>query len=58
MVRDLALEAGSRAHLVSLRRTAVARFSIDDAVRDEALDFGALKPVSPAVFRALEIPVL
>jgi tRNA pseudouridine55 synthase len=58
LARDLALEARSRAHLVSLRRTAVARFSIEDAVRDEALDFDALKPVSPAVFRALEIPVL
>jgi tRNA pseudouridine55 synthase len=58
LARDLALEAGSRAHLVSLRRAAVARFRVEDAVPHENLDTAALRPLSPGVFQALDLPVL
>ncbi|MDR0451808.1 MAG: tRNA pseudouridine(55) synthase TruB [Treponema sp.] len=58
LARDLALEAGSRAHLAGLRRTGVSLFRLEDAVLPENLSAGALKPISPAVFRALKLPVL
>jgi tRNA pseudouridine55 synthase len=58
LARDLALEAGSRAHLVSLERTGSALFRLEDAVDPENLDIGALKPVSPGIFQALGLAVL
>jgi tRNA pseudouridine55 synthase len=58
LARDLALEAGSRAHLVSLKRTGSALFRVEDAVDPDNLDVGALKPISPGVFQALGLPVL
>ena len=58
LARDLALEAGSRAHLVTLKRTGSALFRVEDAVDPENLDIGALKPISPGVFQALALPVL
>ena len=58
LARDLALEAGSRAHLVTLERTGSALFTLEDAVDPENLNTGALKPISPGIFRALKLPVL
>ncbi|MDR2785137.1 MAG: tRNA pseudouridine(55) synthase TruB [Treponema sp.] len=58
LARDIALEAGSRAHLVTLQRTGSALFRLEDAVEPENLDIGALKPISPGIFQALGLPVL
>jgi tRNA pseudouridine55 synthase len=58
LARDLALEAGSRAHLVTLERTGSALFRLEDAVEPENLNAGALKPISPGIFQALRLPVL
>ncbi|MDR3335649.1 MAG: tRNA pseudouridine(55) synthase TruB [Treponema sp.] len=52
LARDIALEAGSRGHLASLKRTRVAGFTLEDASNFE------LKPISPEVFNALGLPVL
>jgi tRNA pseudouridine55 synthase len=54
LARDIALAAGSRAHLASLLRAKVAGFSLEDA-----LDSGAplaLRPIDKTVFTALGIP--
>jgi tRNA pseudouridine55 synthase len=58
LARDLALEAGSRAHLVTLERTGSALFKLEDAVDPENLNAGALRPISPGIFQALKLPVL
>ncbi|MDR3160470.1 MAG: tRNA pseudouridine(55) synthase TruB [Spirochaetaceae bacterium] len=58
LARDIALEAGSRAHLVSLERTGSALFRLEDAVAPENLDIGALKPISSGIFRALGLAVV
>jgi tRNA pseudouridine55 synthase len=60
LARDIALAAGTRAHLVKLHRTRVGGFSVSGAavpgdMGAEALK-AALKPISAAVFDALEIP--
>jgi tRNA pseudouridine55 synthase len=56
LARDLGRGAGSRAHLVRLRRTAVGPFSVDEAVSPEAYDperhtlpAGLVLPRLPAV---------
>jgi tRNA pseudouridine55 synthase len=57
LARDIALACGSRAHLRELRRTAVAGFSVEDALSPE--DPGvqaALRPLDRAFFEALGIP--
>ncbi len=38
LARDIALAAGSRAHLKELRRTSVSAFSVDDAVHPDLFD--------------------
>ncbi|MDR1353739.1 MAG: tRNA pseudouridine(55) synthase TruB [Treponema sp.] len=58
LARDLALEAGSRAHLSNLKRTGISLFRLEDAVLPENLSEDVLKPISPAVFQALKLPVL
>jgi tRNA pseudouridine55 synthase len=55
LARDIALAAGSRAHLASLVRTHVARFSLADAVDSENIA-GAMRPIDKNVFAALGIP--
>ncbi|MCL2191173.1 MAG: tRNA pseudouridine(55) synthase TruB [Treponema sp.] len=56
LARDIALAAGSRAHLAGLLRTRVARFGLEDAVSPEA---GVVpRPVDRAVFDALGLPCL
>jgi tRNA pseudouridine55 synthase len=49
LARDIALAAGSRAHLTTLRRLTVAGFSVADAG-------GMLRPIDRAFFDALGIP--
>jgi tRNA pseudouridine55 synthase len=65
LVRDLALAAGSRAHLIALRRTGVAGFRVEDALdlpprADPAeaapLIHAALRRPDASVFDALGIP--
>jgi tRNA pseudouridine55 synthase len=58
LARDIALAAGSRAHLAALVRTRIGGFSLEEAVdSDEAGSFArALKPLSPALFDAVSIP--
>jgi tRNA pseudouridine55 synthase len=61
LARDIALAAGSRAHLTALVRTRVAGFSLEDAVAADAIS-GAVSagslpgPIDTAVFDALALP--
>lgn len=57
LARDIALAVSSRAHLVSLIRTSVGKFSLDNAVSpvQGASLTEALKPVDPELFAALDI---
>jgi len=57
LARDIALAAGSRAHLASLRRTRIGGFRLEDAVdSDEANLTEALRPLDRALFQALSLP--
>jgi tRNA pseudouridine55 synthase len=60
LARDIALAAGSRAHLSALVRTRVAGFSLEDAVTvDESAEnpvHSCLKPIDKTVFNSLGIP--
>jgi tRNA pseudouridine55 synthase len=63
LARDIALAAGSRAHLTSLVRTQVAGFRLEDAVtvnREQGAGSGEgeclLRPVDKDVISALELP--
>jgi tRNA pseudouridine55 synthase len=57
LARDIALAAGSRAHLSALVRSRVAGFDIADAVPMDSPDLAsALRPVGPETFEALGIP--
>ncbi|MDR0670442.1 MAG: tRNA pseudouridine(55) synthase TruB [Treponema sp.] len=61
LARDIALAAGSRAHLAELRRLAVAGFSVDGALppdSDPGRYRGALRPVDRTLFETLGIPRL
>jgi tRNA pseudouridine55 synthase len=61
LARDLALAAGSRAHLVELRRLAVAGFSVEGALPPDCeagLYREALGPPDRAFFEGLGIPRL
>jgi tRNA pseudouridine55 synthase len=55
LARDLAGAAGSRGRLLSLTRTAIGGFSLDDAVPPEG---AALRPIERQTFAALGIPAL
>jgi len=52
LARDIALAAGSRAHLSSLTRTKVAAFSLDTA--DNAI--ASVRPIDKSVIAALGLP--
>jgi tRNA pseudouridine55 synthase len=54
LARDIALAAGSRAHLRELRRLRAAGFSVEDAL--SAADPPVLRPIDRAFFEALGIP--
>jgi tRNA pseudouridine55 synthase len=60
LARDIALAAGSRAHLTALLRTQVAGFRLENAVRvgtgDWGLGTGEIRPIDKAVFKSLGIP--
>jgi len=59
LARDIALAAGSRAHLTGLLRTQVARFRLEDAVSPGAGEWApTLRPIDRAVFSALGLPCL
>ncbi|MDR3147290.1 MAG: tRNA pseudouridine(55) synthase TruB [Treponema sp.] len=61
LARDLALAAGSRAHLVELRRLAVAAFSVEEALPpdcDPGSYAAALRPLDRTLFEGLGIPRL
>jgi tRNA pseudouridine55 synthase len=56
LARDIALAAGSRAHLAALARTHVAGFSLADALDSGGDVTTALRPIDRTVFSALGIP--
>jgi tRNA pseudouridine55 synthase len=65
LARDLAQAAGSRAHLIALKRTRIAGFRLEDALDlDEGADTAdaaaiiqaALRRPDPSVFEALGLP--
>lgn len=57
LARDIALAAGSRAHLASLERKRVAGFDLGGAVPMDSPDLAAaLRPISPETFNALALP--
>jgi tRNA pseudouridine55 synthase len=68
LARDIALAAGSRAYLKALRRTGIAGFSVEDALKLEAqagpgeaqrTELGAaLRPIDAGIFEALGLPLL
>ena len=62
LARDIALAAGSRAHLCALTRTKIAGFSLDDAFKGsfsenclETADF--LRPIDKTVIETLSLPL-
>ncbi|GHV62842.1 hypothetical protein AGMMS49587_10900 [Spirochaetia bacterium] len=62
LARDIALAAGSRAHLVALKRTQVAGFHLTSEMEEnpetpEAI-MAVLRPIDKSVFEALNIPVI
>ena len=56
LARDIALATGSRGHLVSLLRTRVAGFRLEDAFVMGTGEFPFLQPIDKSVFAALDIP--
>jgi tRNA pseudouridine55 synthase len=58
LARDIALAAGSRAHLCSLTRTKVAGLSLDTAVDAAALAEGKkiLRPIDKSIIAAIGLP--
>ena len=57
LARDIALAAGSRAHLSALRRTRIGAFCIEDSVDgDDANLAEALRPLDRALIEALSLP--
>jgi len=56
LARDIALAAGSRAHLSALLRTHVAGFGLEAAVPGDGDIAAAQRPIDRAVFDALGIP--
>jgi tRNA pseudouridine55 synthase len=64
LARDIALAAGSRAHLAGLTRTMSGAFALSDALSlppppiDPTMIKNALRPIDRSVFAALSIPVV
>ena len=54
LARDIALAAGSRAHLTALTRTHVAKFHLDDA--DKKAQVYDIKPISKEIISNLGLP--
>jgi tRNA pseudouridine55 synthase len=55
LTRDIALAAGSRAHLSALKRTKVGNFRLEDAV--EGVTVENLRPLDRELFTDLSLPV-
>jgi tRNA pseudouridine55 synthase len=59
LARDLALASGSRGRLVSLTRTSIGGFSLEDAaLPDEDSLLSALRPIDKAALDSLGIPAV
>jgi tRNA pseudouridine55 synthase len=62
LARDIALAAGSRAHLTSLTRTRIGGFTLEEALASRTGDEGAfqraLQPLGPGVLEKFSIPCL
>lgn len=61
LARDIAIEAGSRAYLSALTRTAIGAFRLEDAVTDDGEKESLVKelrPLDEELFRALSFPCL
>jgi tRNA pseudouridine55 synthase len=57
LARDIALAAGSRASLSSLRRDMVGPFRLEDAVDKDSLDSNdALQPINVSLFEKIRLP--
>jgi tRNA pseudouridine55 synthase len=64
LARDIALAAGSCAHLAALVRTRIGTFSLSEAFDPGTVSdsetaqavAGALRPITPEIFAALELP--
>ena len=57
LARDIALAAGTRAHLTALRRTKIGAFRLEDAAAcDDANLAEALRPLDRRLFQALSLP--
>jgi tRNA pseudouridine55 synthase len=57
LARDIALSAGSRAHLSALRRNTVGPFRLEDALDKDSLDANdALHPINASLFEKLQLP--
>jgi tRNA pseudouridine55 synthase len=67
LARDIALAAGSRAHLSALKRNMVGPFRLEDAVDFQSIDLKstekgnvnireALRPINPSLFEDLSLP--
>jgi tRNA pseudouridine55 synthase len=65
LARDIALAAGSCAHLAALVRTSIGMFSLSEAFAPDTVKSdsetaqavaGALRPITPGLFSALELP--
>jgi len=56
LARDIAISAGSRAHLSALKRSSVGPFRAEDAVSDEEGLADALRPLEPKLFGELSVP--
>jgi len=57
LARDIALAAGTRAHLSSLRRNMVGPFRLEDAVDKDCSCFSeALLPINASLFEKLQLP--
>ena len=65
LARDIAVEAGSRAHLSSLTRIGIDAFSLEDAIDADSLKAAMqsevlkyLNPLNTALFNTINVPVL
>jgi len=57
LARDIALAAGSRAHLSGLVRVSVGGFLLEDSVEGESADLAkALRPLDRKLFQTLSLP--
>jgi len=58
LARDIALAAGSRAHLAGLLRTRIADFRLEDACPGESADslISSLHPLNKQLFSGMDIP--